>query len=211
LLDTEQAKGYAPYSHYFCERSRRYYFKPNLKLLVAVLPELMSSGRPPRRVICPMAGVGAAPVMVLAFYRRGTTAVAWEENEEWRPVCAENLGRNSFCCGRYEIAPPESWGWGDAAVIASAPRQKFTDVRRWYGRLEENLRHLGRCLRRNSVLLYVGRRVDQGYHEYVRTENLFASALHGTVWDRVEDVRYGAVSRGEGREDDDVFAVVRLS
>jgi len=172
----EESRGFEPYSHFFSHRSRRYHFRPNLKLLVALLPYLYNEG-PPKRVICPMAGVGAAPVMTLAFFRETTRVVVWEEDEFWRSVCLENLRRNSFCSGRYEVLPPDLWGEADGAVLATAPKEKFSGVRRWYDELSRNLKALSKSLVGGTIVI-VSKRVDQGYREYVHTEDLILSALH---------------------------------
>ena len=124
-----------------------------------------------------MAGVGAAPVLTLAFYRGGTRVVAWEEDSFWRSVCEENLARNSFCRGRYEILPPEMWGPADGAVLATPPKPKFSHVQKWYEALCRNLQELSRCMV-EGVIVIVSERVDQGYCEYVYTENLITSALY---------------------------------
>ena len=174
--------------------------------MVALLPFLYNDG-PPARVLCPMAGVGAAPILTLAFYREGTRVVVWEDDDFWRSVCLENLRRNDFCANRYEVLHPRMWGQGDGAVIATAPRPNYRDVSRWYDRLSKNLRALDRSLVSGTVII-VSRRVDQGYKECVFTENLILSALYSNM------KRASVVEVGEVKNEDEinrhVFVIARV-
>ncbi len=139
-----------------------------------------------------MAGVGAAPLLTLAFYREETRVVVWEEDDFWRQVCEENLRNNSFCQGRYELLPPHLWGMGDGAVITTAPKPKYSDVGRWYSRLEKNMQAVARSMHSGTIIV-VSKRVDQGYHEYIHTENLILKALLDAFGKRITIVEVGEV------------------
>jgi hypothetical protein len=156
-----------------------------------------------------MAGVGAAPLLTLAFYRSGTRVVVWEEDSFWRSVCEENLARNSFCAGRYEVLPPEMWGPADGAVMATAPKPGFSHIQRWYEALSRNIRELSGCLVEGSIII-VSERVDQGYREYVYTENLIASALYRNI-ERARVVEVGEVEGQQNNIERQVFVVAEVT
>lgn len=169
-------RGFEPFHRYFSPESTQYPFKPNMKLLFALMPYLCrTKGKPPEVVLCPMAGVGAAPIMVLAYYTQKTTVIAWEDDEKWRNILKDNLTRNEFCKGRWKIEPLEEIDdeVGDSAVFCPDP----SDPDQFVETIPRILILLYQKLKKNSPTIIVSRRVEIDLEEAFYTELALEQAI----------------------------------
>ena len=182
-------RGFEPFHKYFSPRSSDYFFKPNMKLLFALMPHLpRGRSRYPKLVLCPMAGVGAAPVMVLSYYRppyASTRVIAWEEDEGWRRILEENLRRNFFCEGRWILEPIQQApdGEADAAVFCPPPDEDAEKLRK---RIASLLQLLHGKLRRKSKVIIVSRRLEIDLDEALYTELVLEGAVNPKLYNLLE-------------------------
>jgi hypothetical protein len=172
-------RGFEPFHRYFSPESSQYPFKPNMKLLFALMPILAGRKRYPRLVLCPKAGVGAAPIMVLAYYRppeTPTKVITYEDDERWRRVLVENLEANYFCRGRFEVKPlgEVEDGVADASIVCIQPTEDAPELVREVSDLLEALH--GKLATGSRVVL-VSRRLEVGF-DALYTELLLESAVN---------------------------------
>lgn len=172
-------RGFEPFHRYFSPESSQYPFKPNMKLLFALMPILAGRKRYPRLVLCPKAGVGAAPIMVLAYYRppeTPTKVITYEDDERWRRVLVENLEVNYFCRGRFEVKPlgEVEDGVADASIVCIQPMEDAPELVREASDLLEALH--GKLATGSRVVL-VSRRLEVGF-DALYTELLLESAVN---------------------------------
>lgn len=169
-------RGFEPFHKYFSPESIQYPFKPNMKLLFALMPYLCRTRKSPDIVLCPLAGVGAAPIIVLAYYTHGTTVVAWEDDEKWRKILEENFTRNEFCRGRWIIAPMESLREevGDSAIFCLEPENDYGEFIKQTANI---LSLLYEKLKKGSPVVIVSRRLEIDFDETLYTELLLEEAI----------------------------------
>jgi len=207
-------RGFEPFHRYFSPESSQYPFKPNMKLLFALMPILAGRKRYPRLVLCPKAGVGAAPIMVLAYYRppeTPTRVIAYEDDERWRRILVENLEANYFCRGRFEVKPIEEVedGAGDASIICVPPMEDELELSRQVSALLDALH--GKLAAGSKVIL-VSRRLEVGF-DALYTEGVleFAADARKYAVEEVSTVRGRRPQRRLYNEEAwrDVFVILR--
>jgi len=184
-----QGRGFEPFHKYFSPAASAYSFKPNMKLVFALMPYLPSkSAKYPSLVLCPMAGVGAAPIMVLSYYRpphAPTRVITWENDEKWRKVLEENLKRNSFCEGRWALQPIEQVpdGAADAAMACIAPNP---DMEKFMPMVSTLLKTLHSKLVKKSRVIIVSRRYEIDLDETLYTELILEQLVDPKLYNLLE-------------------------
>ncbi|MEM4497218.1 MAG: hypothetical protein QW692_00140 [Nitrososphaerota archaeon] len=207
-------RGFEPFHKYFSPESNDYPFKPNMRLLFSLMPYLCASKKlAPKQVLCPMAGVGAAPIMVLAYYTNAYTKVAaWEDEAKWREILQKNFQRNHFCEGRWRINPIEELEdkSGDAAVFCPPPSpdfEKFNEA------VSKTLELLHAKLKKGSSVIIVSRRLelalDEVFYTELALEHLVDTSLYNLI--QVATVRARTPQRRLYNEEaqKDVFIILR--
>jgi len=182
-------RGFEPFHKYFSPESSDYPFKPNMKLVFALMPYLPRKGaKYPSLVLCPMAGVGAAPIMVLSYYRpphAPTRVITWENDEKWRRVLEENLKRNWFCQGRWTLQPieqvPDETADGAIACIPPDP-----DMERFVPMVSRLLKTLHSKLMKKSRLIIVSKRYEIDLDETLYTELILEQLSDPQLYNLVE-------------------------
>lgn len=178
-------RGFEPFHKYFSPKSSNYLFKPNMKLLFSLMPHLCRTKHSiPKLVLCPAAGVGAAPIMFLAYYTNvDSRVVVWEDDEEWREILVENLQRNKFCEGRWSLMPVEEVpeGVGDAGIFC--PHPQLTGLEEFSKSVSAILETLYEKLKKGSRVVIVSRRFEIDLDNTFYTELSLESAVDTNLYD----------------------------
>lgn len=180
-------RGFEPFQKYFVPESNDYPFKPNMKLIFSLMPYLSKSiHSPPKLVLCPMAGVGAVPIMVLAYYTQtNTEVIAWEENEKWRKILEKNFQCNYFCKDRWKLVPIESIPdkIGDAGMISPSP---LADAEEFTKQLSDTLNLLHKKLKKYSRLVIVSRRLEIDFDYVFYTELAIEQSIDPKLYEIIQ-------------------------